>query len=217
MSPASRRQTSGDSSARTERGASPASHDGRVRAPRGGGGGRAPGAVPQRRRERESRHRGRGRAERRRLRLFRHAGRRGALRHLPGSDADPARFQRAARPSGDDRGLPRPHPPQHALAARGRAGDQGHSRSRDRALLRARGSRHALLGLFDRVWGPSLARPRYSAGMKTIAFLLTLAALATTAFAQHPPPREEWYRALELEDAAADAELILVVRVVEVT
>ena len=54
--------------------------------------------------------------------------------------------------------------------------------------------------------------------MKTPALLLALVLPLVSAFAQQqPPPREEWYRGLELEDAAGNAELILVVRVEEVT
>ena len=53
--------------------------------------------------------------------------------------------------------------------------------------------------------------------MKTPAFLLALALPLVSAFAQQAPPREEWYRGLELEEAAANAELILVVRVEEVS
>ena len=53
--------------------------------------------------------------------------------------------------------------------------------------------------------------------MKTPAFLLALALPLASAFAQQAPPREEWYRGLELEEAAANAELILVVRVEEVS
>ena len=53
--------------------------------------------------------------------------------------------------------------------------------------------------------------------MKTLAlfFAITLSPAAT--FAQKPPPRGEWYRGLELEDAAGNAELIVVARVEEVT
>ncbi len=53
--------------------------------------------------------------------------------------------------------------------------------------------------------------------MKTPALLLALALPLVSAFAQQAPPREEWYRGLELEGAAASAELILVVRVEEVS
>ena len=53
--------------------------------------------------------------------------------------------------------------------------------------------------------------------MKTPAFLFALALPLVSAFAQQAPPREEWYRGLELEEAAASAELILVVRVEEVS
>jgi HEAT repeat protein len=53
--------------------------------------------------------------------------------------------------------------------------------------------------------------------MKTFAALLVFATLATSAFAQQPPPREEWYRGLELEEAAGSAELILVAHVEEVS
>lgn len=53
--------------------------------------------------------------------------------------------------------------------------------------------------------------------MKTFAFLLALALPVVPAFAQQAPPREEWYRGLELEEAAANAELILVVHVEEVS
>ena len=53
--------------------------------------------------------------------------------------------------------------------------------------------------------------------MKTLAVLLALALSPVAAFAQQPPPREEWYRGLELEEAAGNAELIVVARVEEVT
>ena len=53
--------------------------------------------------------------------------------------------------------------------------------------------------------------------MKTPALLLALAIPFVSALAQQAPPREEWYRGLELEDAVANAELILVVRIEEVT
>ena len=53
--------------------------------------------------------------------------------------------------------------------------------------------------------------------MKTFALVLALALSPVAAFAQQPPPREEWYRGLELEDAAGNAELIVVARVEEVT
>ena len=53
--------------------------------------------------------------------------------------------------------------------------------------------------------------------MKTPAFLLALVLPLVSAFAQQPPPREEWYRGLEVEDAVANAELILVVRIEEVS
>ena len=53
--------------------------------------------------------------------------------------------------------------------------------------------------------------------MKTPALLLALVLPLLSAFAQQPPPREEWYRGLELEDAVANAELILVVRIEEVS
>lgn len=53
--------------------------------------------------------------------------------------------------------------------------------------------------------------------MKTPAFLFALAFPIVSAFAQQREPREEWYRGLELEEAAANAELVLVVRVEEVT
>ena len=53
--------------------------------------------------------------------------------------------------------------------------------------------------------------------MKTLALLLALAFPVVPVFAQQAPPRDEWYRGLELEEAAANAELILVVRVEEVS
>ncbi|MEA3209617.1 MAG: hypothetical protein QOE70_2674 [Chthoniobacter sp.] len=53
--------------------------------------------------------------------------------------------------------------------------------------------------------------------MKTICSLLGVLALLATASAQQVPPREEWYRGLDLEEAAARAELILAARVEEVT
>jgi HEAT repeat protein len=53
--------------------------------------------------------------------------------------------------------------------------------------------------------------------MKTPAAFLTFAVFATGVFAQQPPPREEWYRGLELEEVAGNAELILVARVEEVS
>lgn len=53
--------------------------------------------------------------------------------------------------------------------------------------------------------------------MKTLAILLALALPVATVFSQQVPPRDEWYRGLELEEATASAELILVVRVEEVS
>ena len=53
--------------------------------------------------------------------------------------------------------------------------------------------------------------------MKTLALLLAFALPSATVLAQQPPPREEWYRGLELEEAAGRAELIVVARVEEVT
>ncbi len=53
--------------------------------------------------------------------------------------------------------------------------------------------------------------------MKTLALLLALTLSTVAAFAQQPPPREEWYRGLELEDASGNAELIVVARVEEVS
>ncbi len=53
--------------------------------------------------------------------------------------------------------------------------------------------------------------------MKTLALLLALALSPVAAFAQQPPSREEWYRGLELEEAAGSAELIVVARVEEVS
>lgn len=53
--------------------------------------------------------------------------------------------------------------------------------------------------------------------MKTIVSLLVSAAFTMAASAQQPPPRDEWFRGLELEDAVGNAELILAARVEEVT
>ena len=53
--------------------------------------------------------------------------------------------------------------------------------------------------------------------MKTPALLLALVLPVVSAFAQQQPPRDEWYRGLDLEEAVANAELILVVRVEEAT
>jgi HEAT repeat protein len=53
--------------------------------------------------------------------------------------------------------------------------------------------------------------------MKTLVLLLVLVLSRVATFAQQPPPREEWYRGLEFEEAAGRAELIVVARVEEVT
>jgi len=53
--------------------------------------------------------------------------------------------------------------------------------------------------------------------MKTPALFLALVLPIVSAFAQQAPPREEWYRELDLEEATASAELILAARVEEVS
>lgn len=53
--------------------------------------------------------------------------------------------------------------------------------------------------------------------MKTLPPLLAFAALAGLSWAQQTPPRDEWYRGLEFEDAASRAELIVAVWFEEVS
>src|SRR5262245_8617120 len=53
--------------------------------------------------------------------------------------------------------------------------------------------------------------------MKPIAPLILISALLGDAFAQQAAPREEWFRGLELEEAAGRAELILAARIEEIS
>jgi HEAT repeat protein len=53
--------------------------------------------------------------------------------------------------------------------------------------------------------------------MKTITLLIGVSMVLGGAFAQQAGPREEWFRGLELEEAASRAELILAARIEEVS